>query len=62
MKSMKYTGTDENAGETQAMEKLGLYKQEKIADDRGAQGNDGPTGNQVPARKPEKLAKGFTIK
>ena len=54
-----------DANETDAeksTEQLGLYKQEKITGPRGAQGNDGPTGNQVPARKPEKLAKGFTIK
>ena len=61
MKDMK-NGMKKDAGTTPSTDQLGLYKQEKITDPRGAQGNDGPTGNQVPARKPEKLAKGFTIK
>ena len=61
MKDMK-NGMKKDAGSTPSADQLGLYKQEKIGGVGGAQGNDGPSGNQVPVRKPEKLAKGFTVK
>lgn len=60
MKDAKMKDANKRAGD--GMESLGLYKQEKIGDHGLAKGNDGESGNQVPVRKREPLADGFTIK